>query len=91
MDALIDVSDWSSKPSAWRAGSVATIGVACSFATGIVHAGILFVTRHALHQLVWYSREFLWMAPLAYFLWRCRVCSSLLPRQSSHAIAQSTG
>ncbi len=40
----------------------ATVGIAA----GWVHALELTVARHLQHELVWFSRNFLWMSPIAY-------------------------
>ncbi|MFN8582533.1 MAG: sulfatase-like hydrolase/transferase [Gemmatimonadaceae bacterium] len=44
------------------------IGLSFAWLAGLVHFGETVVARHVLHELVWVSRDFQWMAPLAYGL-----------------------
>jgi hypothetical protein len=57
---------WEDQSAAWRALAVVSVGLACSIATGLLHTAELFVTRHLLKELVWFSRDFVWMAPITY-------------------------
>lgn len=51
-----------------RALDVIAIAVAIGIAAGWLHTLELTVARHVQHQLVWFSRDFVWMSPLAYTL-----------------------
>lgn len=48
----------------WR--DVLALGVAMAILVGAIHVVVIEVQLHLLHRLTWTSREFVWMAPLAY-------------------------
>ena len=86
-------ASWSSMPPAWRAGAVITAGLTCGIATGLLHAVVLFVRLHVVHELVWFSREFVWMAPITYtslFLPAALLlgaCAALIPHRAVFTVA----
>jgi arylsulfatase A-like enzyme len=47
---------------------ILTVGVATALLVGIAHVVVVEVQLHVLHRLTWTSREFVWMAPLAYVI-----------------------
>ena len=51
-----------------RALDVLAIAVTAGVAAGWVHMLELMFARHLQHELVWFSRDFIWMAPIAYTL-----------------------
>lgn len=51
-----------------RAINVLSVGVTLAIAAGLIHTLELSVARHLQHQLVWFSRDFVWMAPMSYGL-----------------------
>jgi arylsulfatase A-like enzyme len=68
-----------------RAIDVLTVAVAGGVAAGLVHAIELLVTARLRHELVFFSREFVWMAPIAYSV------VFLVPAIGLAAIASVTG
>ena len=51
-----------------RALEVLAIAISVGIGAGWMHALELTVARHLQHQLVWFSRDFIWMSPIAYTL-----------------------
>ncbi|MEP7347801.1 MAG: sulfatase, partial [Gemmatimonadaceae bacterium] len=51
-----------------RALDVLAIAVSAGIAAGWIHTLELMVARHLQHQLVWFSRDFIWMSPISYTL-----------------------
>lgn len=52
---------------AWLA-AIVTLWLATAVLTGFLHGAELLVAHYGLGQLAWFSREFAWMAPIAYAL-----------------------
>jgi arylsulfatase A-like enzyme len=48
--------------------AVLLIAIACALTTGALHALVLLLQRYAFAQIVWYSREFVWMSPISYLV-----------------------
>ena len=57
-------------PSSWPAwlGAVVGFWIAAAAVTGFLHGVELLVARYGFGRLVWFSREFAWMSPIAYAL-----------------------
>ena len=49
-----------------RALDVLAMAVTIGIAAGWIHMAELVVARHLQHELVWFSRDFVWMSPIAY-------------------------
>lgn len=49
-----------------RALDVIAVTLSAGIAAGWIHTLELVVARHLQHQLVWFSRDFVWMSPVAY-------------------------
>ena len=58
--------EWQSLTAVRRALAITALGLATAIATGLSHTVILGLRRYALGGLVWYGREFVWAAPIAY-------------------------
>ena len=59
---------WALRSPTRRAIDVLAVAVAGGVAAGVVHSLELFAAAGVRHELVFFSREFVWMAPLAYTL-----------------------
>jgi arylsulfatase A-like enzyme len=59
---------WTGKPPGARFTSIVALGVCGAVAAGLVHYAQLLVADWGLGTFRWFSREFFWMAPVAYGL-----------------------
>src|ERR1044071_5322900 len=59
---------WGGTTPVRRAAVVLSIALTFGLSTGILHWLLLLITHYVRHELVWYSRDFVWMAPITYAL-----------------------
>lgn len=64
----LDSNSWRTRRPALRALDVMALVVVFGIATAFVHAAELAVAKYVQGELVWFSRDFLWMSPTAYTL-----------------------
>jgi arylsulfatase A-like enzyme len=59
---------WNTRPPLLRGLDILALTIAFGIATALVHLAELAVARVIQGELVWFSRDFLWMSPIAYTL-----------------------
>jgi arylsulfatase A-like enzyme len=60
--------DWQARSPVRRVVDVLALTITFAIAAAVVHTAELAVARLLQGQLVWFSRDFVWMAPIAYTL-----------------------
>ncbi len=64
----VAANEWKARRPRQRALDVIVLAIAFGIAAGFVHTAELAVARLIQGQLVWFSRDFVWMSPIAYTL-----------------------